>query len=105
MNDMTHSALPTPNGRSSVWSGIGGLAVVLIALGSALYFVKTRQVELREANSASEVAAPVMTVRPTVDVPEQALGKPVAGEKKRAANRAKRLQDAAHPREAAAPAL
>jgi hypothetical protein len=91
MNDMTQASTPTPAGTSSLWAAIACLGVVVIALGSALYFVQTRQGELRAANTLSEAASPVTTTLPPAGAPQALPAQPRAGEKNKTTMRDKHL--------------
>lgn len=72
MNDMTQPTNAAPAGANSLWAIIGVLGVVVIALASALYFVQTREVALRDANINGINPVPVGTPLPATGTPEPA---------------------------------
>jgi len=83
MNNMTQAGLPTPGGPSTLLSVTAGLVVVLIALVSALYFVMTRQEQLRAANTLMDAPSAVEAT------PQPEPVQPKAAEKKQTPKRVK----------------
>jgi hypothetical protein len=69
MNDVRQAGLPPQDAANSPWAAIGVLGVVVIALGSALYFVAVQQEELRAANNV--VIAPGTPAATIVPVPAE----------------------------------
>jgi hypothetical protein len=69
MNDVRQAGLPPQDAANSPWAAIGVLGVVVIALGSALYFVAIQQEELRAANNV--VIAPGTPAATIVPVPAE----------------------------------
>ena len=69
MNDTTQATAPTAAAANSLWAAVGVLGVVVVALGSALYFVQTQKEELRVANNASGAAASVTSTAPQAPEP------------------------------------
>ena len=58
MKEISQATAPTAAAANSLWAVVGVLGVVVVALGSALYFVQTQKEELRVANTASGAAVP-----------------------------------------------
>ncbi|HCY14820.1 MAG: hypothetical protein A2Z93_15980 [Curvibacter sp. GWA2_64_110] len=62
MNDISHTA-PHPGRNQTLWAAIAVLGVAVVALGSALYFVQTRQEALHTA-AVNPVPVPVVVPAP-----------------------------------------
>lgn len=83
MNDMTQTA-SRPVRNQTLWAAIGVLGVAVVAMGSALYFVQTRQETLHTAAvspvpvpvavPAPSAAEPVPAAEPKTAVPEKKAG-------------------------------
>lgn len=87
MNDMSQTA-SSPARNQTLWAAIGVLGVAVVALGSALYYVQTRQEALHTA-AVSPVPVPVVVPALSASQPVPALEpKAVAPEKKTGAGKA-----------------
>jgi len=80
MNDMSHTA-SRPARNQTLWAAIGVLGVAVVALGSALYYVQTRQEALHTA-AVSPIPVPVAVPALGASQPAQAEPKAAAPEKK-----------------------
>jgi hypothetical protein len=74
MNDVTQATLAPQGAANSLWATIGVLSVVVIAVGSALYFVTIHKDELRAANSV--VIAPATPAATILPVPAEPQSQP-----------------------------
>lgn len=83
--EQTRSASTRTN---SLWAAIGALGVVVIALGSALYFVQTRRVEPR-AIIALDLATPAAEVAVAPAAPASAVNNSQISKEKKAAPKEK----------------
>jgi hypothetical protein len=71
MNDVTQATLAPQGAANSFWAAVGVLSVVVIALGSALYFVTIQKDELRAANNVIVApATPAATILPVPAEPQ-----------------------------------
>lgn len=75
MNHMSQPMDAVSPGANSPWAGIGVLCVVLISLLSALYFVQTREEDLRHANTREITLAPVVLPRSSTGAPASGVDK------------------------------
>lgn len=82
MNDMTQTA-SRPVRNQTLWAAIGVLGVAVVALGSALYFVQTRQEALHTA-AVSPVPVPVAVPAPSAAEPAPAAEPKAAAPEKKA---------------------
>jgi len=73
MDDRAQASPATPTGTTSRWAAVGVLGVVLMALGSALYFVLTQKEELRAANTLTDVSLPEEKKSASADATEPAI--------------------------------
>lgn len=87
MNDMSQTA-SRPVRNQTLWAAIGVLGVAVVALGSALYYVQTRQEALHTA-AVSPIPVPVAVPAPGAAEPAPAAEpKAAAPEKKAGAGKA-----------------
>lgn len=91
MNDISHTA-PHPGRNQTLWAAIAVLGVAVVALGSALYFVQTRQEALHTA-AVSPVPVPAAVPAPgaesgaTAAEPKAAVAEKKTGAGKTVASR------------------
>lgn len=102
MNDISHTA-PHPGRNQTLWAAIAVLGVAVVALGSALYFVQTRQEALHTA-AVSPVPVPAAVPAPgaesgaTAAEPKAAVAEKKTGAGKTVASRsAKSAQPSVAP--------
>lgn len=88
MNPTPEQTRPTATRTNSLWAAIGALSVVVIALGSALYFVQTRRVEPR-AIIALDLATPAAEVAVAPAAPASAVSNSQSPKEKKAAPKEK----------------
>ena len=73
MDDRAQTSPAPPAGTTSRWASVAVLGVVLMALGSALYFVLTQKEELRAANTLTEASLPEEKKSASADATESAI--------------------------------
>jgi len=82
MNDISHTA-PRPGHNQTLWAAIAVLGVAVVALGSALYFVQTRQEALHTV-AVSPVPVPAAVPAPGTETGATAAPSKAAGPEKKA---------------------
>lgn len=94
MNPTPGQTRPAAARTNSLWAAIGALSVVVIALGSALYFVQTRRVEPR-AIIALDLATPAAEVAVAPAAPASAVSNSQSSKEKKVAPKEKQATAAA----------
>lgn len=102
MNPTPERTRPASARANSLWAAIGALSVVVIALGSTLYFVQTRRVEPR-AIIALDLATPAAEVAVAPAAPASAVSNSQSAKEKRVAPKEKQATAAAKSVVASAP--